>query len=111
LYNAVADTGAAFGTGSVDVYFTDSTGTFSTARYAFTSVALFASPATSANGNGIYFAVVPGTYHVKVTAPGDTTTVAVDSTWVITAGQVRTVVAAPSANQAAANLVLVHDAD
>jgi uncharacterized protein DUF4397 len=111
LYNAVADTGAAFGSGAVDVYFTDATGAFATAKYAFAGLALFASPLTSANGNGIYFAVVPGTYHVKVTAPGDTTTVAVDSTWMVIAGQVRTVIAAPSANQASGNLVLIRDAN
>jgi hypothetical protein len=109
LYNAVADTGAAFGTGAVDVYFTDSTGAFATAKYAFPGLALFASAVTSANGNGIYFAVVPGKYHVKVTAPGDTTTLAVDSTWTIAAGQVRTVVAAPSTNQASGNLALIRD--
>jgi hypothetical protein len=111
LYNAVADTGAAFGTGAVDVYFTDATGAFATAKYAFPGLALFASPVTSANGNGVYFAVVPGTYHVKMTAPGDTTTVAADSTWIVAAGQVRTVVAAPSANQASGNLVLIRDAN
>jgi hypothetical protein len=111
LYNAVADTGAAFGTGAVDVYFTDSTGAFATAKYAFAGLALFASAVTSANGNGIYFAVVPGKYHVKVTAPGDTTTLAVDSTWTIAAGQVRTVVAAPSTNQASGNLALIRDAN
>jgi hypothetical protein len=110
LYNAVADTGAAFGSGAVDVYFTDTTGAFATAKYAFLGLALFTSPVNSANGNGIYFAVLPGTYHVKVTAPGDTTTVAADSTWIVTAGQVRTVVATPSASQASGNLVLIHDA-
>jgi hypothetical protein len=110
LYNAMADTGA-FASDSVDVYFTTSTGAFATAKYIFAGLAPFASAATSANGNGVYFAVVPGDYHVKVTAPGDTTKVAVDSAWSVTAGQVRTVVVAPSADQASANLALIRDAD
>lgn len=109
FYNAIADTGALAST--ADIYVADSTGAFATAKYAYTGLALFASPVTSAGGNGIYAALPPGTYHVKVTVPGDTTKVVADSTWASSAGQVRTIVAAPSANQAGATLIKIRDAN
>jgi hypothetical protein len=50
-------------------------------------------------------------YHVIVASPIDTIKIAADSLVVLTAGEVRTIIAAPSQNQASGNLVIVRDAN
>lgn len=110
LFNAVADTGHLFGD-SINVYFTDSTDQLANTKLRYAGMHPYTSAALNGNGAPVYFSVEPGTYHVIVTSPIDTTQVAADSLVVLTAGEVRTIIAAPSQNQASGNLVIVRDAN
>jgi hypothetical protein len=107
IYNVVADTAAAFATGSLDIYLIDSAHSLTSPNRAYAGVATYA--VALVNNAPVYDDVSPGTYRVVLTAPGDTTTIAADSTITLTAGQVRTIVAAPTADRSAAQLIVVHD--
>ncbi len=110
VINALADTGHRYGD-SANIYVTGPTGSFATAPLAYANVHTYAAAAINANGAMVYDAIAPGTYHVKITAPSDTTTVAADSILTLGAGQARTIVVTPGADRSGAAVIIVPDAN
>jgi hypothetical protein len=111
LFNAMADTGSVFGSDSVSVYFTDATDKIGNAKLLYLNMPQFGTGTVNGNGSPIYFSVEPGTYHIIVTSYSDTTKIAADSTVTFAAGQIRTIVAGPSKNQASGSIVVIPDSN